>query len=97
MENEEVFGEDVEATVVEDANSKKGKKSFKEWFRNHPKFTTAAKAAILRAFAANVNNGKDSNESTLIDCDPDPNELVDLSEMEANIGNEETDNSTKTE
>ena len=27
MENEEVFEEDVEATVVEDANSKKGKKS----------------------------------------------------------------------
>lgn len=100
MENEE----DVEATVVEDANSKKGKKSIKEWFRNHPKFATAAKAAglvlggaILGAFAANANNGKDSNEPTLIDCDPDPNELQDLSEMEANIGNEETDNSTKTE
>ena len=105
MENEEVFGEDVEATVVEDdVNSKKGKKSIKEWFRNHPKFATAAKAAglvlggaILGAFAANANNGKNSNESILIDCDPDPNELQDLSEMESNVGNEDTDNSTKTE
>ena len=99
MENEEVFEEDEEYV-----NSKKGKKSIKEWFRNHPKFAVAAKAAglvlggaILGAFAAHAKNGKDSNESTLIDCDPDPNELADLSEMEANIGNEETDNSTKTE
>ena len=105
MENEEVFGEDVEATVVEDdVNSKKGKKSIKEWFKNHPKFTAAAKAAglvlggaILGAFAANANNGKNSNESILIDCDPDSNELQDLSEMESNVGNEDTDNSTKTE
>ena len=104
MENEEVFEEDVEEEYV---NSKKGKKSIKKWLRNHPKFATAAKAAglvlggaILGAFAAHAKNGKDSNESTLIDliaCDPDPNELADLSEMEANIGNEETDNSTKTE
>ena len=104
MENEEVFGEDVEATVVEDANSKKGKKSIKEWFRNHPKFATAAKAAglvlggaILGAFTANANNGKDSNEPTLIDCDPDSNELQDLSEMESNVNKEVNDDSTKTE
>ena len=104
MENEEVFEEDVEATVVEDANSKKGKKSIKEWFRNHPKFATAAKAAglvlggaIFGAFTANANNGKDSNEPTLIDCDPDSNELQDLSEMESNVNKEVNDDSTKTE
>ena len=86
------------------ANSKKGKKSIRGWFRNHPKIAKVAKAAglvlggaILGAFAANANNGKDSNEPTLIDCDPDPNELQDLSEMEANVNKEVNDDSTKTE